>query len=56
MLVDDDSGRILGEGHNALVQEGNSILYGETAAIRAAGRMPHCHRTTMMTMLQPCFM
>ncbi len=40
VLVDDASGRILGEGHNALVQEGNPILHGEMAALRAAGRHP----------------
>jgi creatinine deaminase len=56
VLVDNDSGRILGEGHNALVQEGNPILHGEMAALRNAGRMANRHRTTMYTTLQPCFM
>ena len=56
VLVDDASGRILGQGHNALVQEGNPILHGEMAAMRDAGRMPNRHRTTMYTTLQPCFM
>ena len=55
VLVDDD-GSVLGEGHNALVQEGNPILHGEMAALRAAGRMANRHRTTMVTTLQPCFM
>jgi|SRR4051794_10024487 creatinine deaminase len=56
VLVDTGSGAILGEGHNALVQEGNPILHGEMAALRAAGRMANRHRTTMVTTLQPCFM
>ena len=56
VLVDNDSGHVLGEGHNALVQEGNSIIHGEMAAIRAAGRRKHRHNTTMYTTLQPCFM
>jgi cytosine deaminase len=56
VLVDNDSGAILGQGHNALVQEGNPIVHGEMAALRAAGRLPNRHRTTMVTTLQPCFM
>lgn len=56
LLVKNDSGRILGQGHNALVQEGNPIVHGEMAALRAAGRMPNRHDTTMYTTLQPCFM
>jgi cytosine/creatinine deaminase len=56
VLVDNDSGRILGQGHNALVQEGNPILHGEMAALRDAGRLPNRHRATMFTTLQPCFM
>ena len=56
VLVDNDSGRILGQGHNALVQEGNPIVHGEMAAMRDAGRLPNRHRTTMYTTLQPCFM
>jgi cytosine deaminase len=38
------------------VQEGNPILHGEMAALRAAGRLPNRHRTTLYTTLQPCFM
>jgi cytosine/creatinine deaminase len=56
VLVDNATGKILGKGHNALVQEGNPILHGEMAAMRDAGRMPHRHDTTMYTTLQPCFM
>jgi len=56
VLVDDQTGRVAGEGHNGLVQEGNPILHGEMAALRAAGRMRNRHNTTMYTTLQPCFM
>jgi len=56
VLVDNASGRVLGEGHNGLVQEGNPIVHGEMAALRAAGRLPNRHDTTMVTTLQPCFM
>jgi len=56
VLVDNDSGEVLGEGHNALVQESNPILHGEMAALRSAGRMRNRHNTTMYTTLQPCFM
>jgi creatinine deaminase len=56
VLVDNDSGQVLGEGHNALVQEGNPIIHGEMAALRNAGRISNRHNTTMYTTLQPCFM
>jgi creatinine deaminase len=56
VLVANDTGEVLGEGHNALVQEGNPILHGEMAALRAAGRMINRHNTTLYTTLQPCFM
>ena len=56
VLVDNNTGEILGEGHNALVQESNPILHGEMAALRAAGRMSNRHNTTIYTTLQPCFM
>jgi creatinine deaminase len=56
VLVDNDTGTVLGEGHNALVQEGNPILHGEMAALRSAGRLINRHNTTIYTTLQPCFM
>jgi cytosine deaminase len=56
VLVDNGSGRVLGEGHNGLVQEGNPILHGEMAALRNAGRLINRHDTTMYTTLQPCMM
>ena len=55
-LVDNATGKILGQGHNGLVQEKNPIIHGEMAAMRAAGRIRNRHDTTMYTTLQPCFM
>lgn len=56
VLVNNADGAVWGEGHNALVQEGNPILHGEMAALRHAGRRLNRHETTMYTTLQPCFM
>lgn len=56
VLAANDSGEILGQGCNALVQEGNPIIHGEMAALRNAGRRANRHDTTMYTTLQPCFM
>ncbi|MBZ5511783.1 MAG: nucleoside deaminase [Acidobacteriia bacterium] len=55
-LVDNDTGTVLGEGHNGLVQEDNPIIHGEMATLRAAKRMKNRHNTTLYTTLQPCFM
>lgn len=52
VLVDNATGEVLGEGHNGLVQEGNPILHGEMAALRAAGRMTNRRRTTLYTTLR----
>lgn len=56
VIVDNATGKVLGAGHNALVQEGNPVIHGEMAAMRAAGRLTNRHDTTMYTTLQPCFM
>lgn len=55
VIVGED-GKILGIGHNMLVQEGNPILHGEMSAMRDAGRMPSRRKTTMYTSLSPCMM
>ncbi len=47
--------RLLGAGHNRLVQEGNGSLHGETDAFRAAGRRPTWHDTILVTTLAPCW-
>lgn len=56
VIVDNHTGEVLGEGHNGLVQEGNPIIHGEMAAMRAAGRMKTRRGTTMYTTLSPCMM
>jgi len=56
VIVDNETGEVLGEGHNCLVQEGNPIIHGEMAAMRAAGRMKTRRGTTMYTSLSPCMM
>lgn len=55
-VLTDENGNILGEGHNALVQEGNPIIHGEMAAMRDAGRLISRRNTTMYTTLSPCMM
>lgn len=56
VLVDNETGEVLGEGHNMLVQEGNPIIHGEMSAMRDAGRMVTRRNTTMYTTLSPCMM
>ncbi len=53
VIVDNESGRIVGKGHNTLVQENHPYNHGETAAIRDAGRIDF-GRTTLFTSLSPC--
>ncbi len=55
-VIVDENGKILGQGHNMLVQEGNPILHGEMSAMRDAGRMPSRRNTTLYTSLSPCMM
>lgn len=55
-VIVDETGKILGVGHNNLVQEGNPILHGEMSAMRAAGRMLSRRNCTMYTTLSPCMM
>lgn len=53
VIVDHESGRILGKGHNTLVQESHPYNHGETSAIRDAGRIDFS-KTTIYTSLSPC--
>ena len=53
VVVDNATRRILGKGHNTLVQENHPYNHGETSAIRDAGRQDFS-RTTMFTSLSPC--
>lgn len=53
VIVDNASRRILGKGHNTLVQENHPYNHGETSAIRDAGRLDFS-QTTLFTSLSPC--
>lgn len=53
VIVDNTSRRIVGKGHNTLVQESHPYNHGETSAIRDAGRVDFS-RTTLFTSLSPC--
>jgi len=53
IIIDRDTRRILGKGHNTLVQENHPYNHGETSAIRDAGRHDFS-RATIFTSLSPC--
>lgn len=53
LIVDNATGRIMGKGHNTLVQENHPYNHGETSAIRDAGRIDFS-QTTLYTSLSPC--
>jgi creatinine deaminase len=53
VVIDDETRRIVGKGHNTLVQENHPYNHGETSAIRDAGRIDFS-RTTIFTTLSPC--
>jgi cytosine/creatinine deaminase len=53
VIIDNETRRILGKGHNTLVQESHPYNHGETSAIRDAGRQDFS-RTTIFTTLSPC--
>ncbi|MDI5983383.1 nucleoside deaminase [Halomonas sp. M4R5S39] len=53
VIIDNATRRILGKGHNTLVQESHPYNHGETSAIRDAGRLDFS-RTTLFTSLSPC--
>jgi creatinine deaminase len=54
VIVDDETRRILGKGHNTLVQENHPYNHGETSAVRDAGRLDFS-KTTMFSTLTPCY-
>lgn len=54
VLVED--GRIVAEGHNRRVQDGDPTAHGEMTCLRAAGRRSRYDRTTLYTTLSPCMM
>jgi creatinine deaminase len=53
VIVSNETRKIIGKGHNTLVQEGHPYNHGETSAARDAGRQDFS-RTTMFTSLSPC--
>lgn len=53
VIVHNATRRILGKGHNTLVQENHPYNHGETAAMRDAGRQDFS-ATTLFTSLSPC--
>lgn len=53
VIIDNASRRIVGKGHNTLVQENHPYNHGETSAIRDAGRIDFS-QTTIFTSLSPC--
>jgi creatinine deaminase len=53
VIIDNQSRKIVGKGHNTLVQEGHPYNHGETSAARDAGRQDFS-KTTMFTSLSPC--
>src|ERR1700676_5222600 len=53
VIISNETGQILGKGHNTLVQENHPYNHGETSAARDAGRLDFSE-TTLFTTLSPC--
>ncbi len=53
VIISNETRKILGKGHNTLVQENHPYNHGETSAVRDAGRQDFS-QTTMFTSLTPC--
>jgi cytosine deaminase len=51
----DETGKLLGAGHNRRVQNGDPSLHGETDAFRNAGRQRGYRKLIMVTTLAPCW-
>jgi cytosine/creatinine deaminase len=51
----DQSGKLIGAGHNRRVQQGDPSVHGETDAFRNAGRQKSYRKLIMMTTLAPCW-
>jgi creatinine deaminase len=51
----DQSGRLIGKGHNRRVQDGDPSTHGETDAFRNAGRQRSYRDLIMVTTLAPCW-
>lgn len=53
VVIDNETRRILGKGHNTLVQDGDPYNHGETSAMKDAGRIDFS-KATIFTSLDPC--
>jgi len=53
VIIDNETRKIVGKGHNTLVQDNDPYNHGETAAIRDAGRIDFS-KCTLFTTLSPC--
>jgi cytosine deaminase len=53
VIVNNSTKKIVGKGHNTLVQEDHPYNHGETSAIRDAGRIDFSN-TTIYSSLSPC--
>jgi creatinine deaminase len=51
----EQSGKLMGAGHNQRVQLGDPSLHGETDAFRKAGRQKNYRDLIMVTTLAPCW-
>lgn len=51
----DETGKLIGSGHNRRVQNGDPSLHGETDAFRNAGRQRSYRELIMVTTLAPCW-
>ena len=51
-----DGERLIAQGRNQRVQQGDPIAHGEMDCLRNAGRQKSYRRTTLYTSLSPCMM
>ncbi|MBI5121536.1 MAG: nucleoside deaminase [Rhodospirillales bacterium] len=51
-----EEGRVVAQGHNRRVQDGNPIAHGEMDCFLKAGRRQRYDRVTLYTTLSPCMM
>ena len=51
-----ENGRLVAQGHNRRVQDGDPIAHGEMNCLRRAGRRPHYRNAVLYTTLSPCMM
>ena len=49
------TGKLVSEGHNRRVQQGDPSMHGETDAFRRAGRQTSYRNLVMVTTLAPCW-